>query len=70
MSTHSAKPRAKYFTQWNDDWMTEPSHVCEVWVKDYIAWMSLNKVGRFIAIYSPTHKVRFGFPKIAAFSRK
>ncbi|KAF9529477.1 acid phosphatase-domain-containing protein [Crepidotus variabilis] len=36
---------AKYFCGWNGTWINDDgSKVCEVWVRDYEAWQSINKV--------------------------
>ncbi|KAF9524649.1 acid phosphatase-domain-containing protein [Crepidotus variabilis] len=35
---------AKFFRDWNDNYMKDKSFVCEVWVKDYDAWVNANKV--------------------------
>ncbi|KAF9524642.1 acid phosphatase-domain-containing protein [Crepidotus variabilis] len=35
---------AKYFCDWNNNWNSEKSYPCEVWVKDYDTWAKLNKI--------------------------
>ncbi|KAF9524654.1 acid phosphatase-domain-containing protein [Crepidotus variabilis] len=36
---------AKYFSGWNGNFVPDvKSYVCEVWTKDYDAWMRLNKI--------------------------
>ncbi|KAF9524648.1 hypothetical protein CPB83DRAFT_909757 [Crepidotus variabilis] len=36
--------RAKFFLTWNNNFNKERSSVCEVWVKDYDAWIRANKI--------------------------